>query len=251
MPGSLAYRAYHLIWVGLDWLFPPDCGGCGKQGTRWCNECLSKSHVIGNQCCEVCGDVTVLAGVCARCQGQIPVYTRARSWAIYQGPVRNMVHRLKYKGDLSLGEALAQPLIADLTRIGWAIDVVAPVPLSLARMAERGYNQAALIAYPIAIGLTVPYQAKLLRKVRDTRSQVGLSYDDRLTNVVDAFFVDGLKVSGMRVLLVDDVTTSGATLNECARVLKKAGADEVYGYTFARATHNRTAVHSEIAIDSI
>jgi competence protein ComFC len=251
MPGSLAYRAYHLIWVGLDWLFPPDCGGCGKKGTRWCGDCVSQSDVIGNQCCDICGDITVHSGVCARCMEQTPACTQARSWAVYQGSVRNIVHQLKYEGDLSLGEAIAQPLIADLTRIGWPIDVVAPVPLSLARIAERGYNQAALIAFPISIGLKIPYQAKLLRKVRDTRSQVGLSHDGRLANVVDAFTVDGLKISGKRVLLVDDVTTSGATLNECARVLKRAGADDVYGYTFTRASHHSTAAHTEIAIDSI
>lgn len=251
MPGNLAYTAYHLFWVGLDWLFPPSCGGCGCKGTRWCEDCISKSELIGNQCCEICGDVTITIGVCARCGRGKPICSQVRSWAVYKGPVRNMVHRLKYKGDISLGEAIAKPLAADLQRIGWPINMVVPVPLSLARMEERGYNQAALIALPLAIELRIPYQPKALHKVRNTHSQVGLSYIERQNNLVNAFTVEAKKVSGKSILLVDDVTTSGTTLNECARMLKLAGADNVYGYSFARATSNRSAPHTEVDIDTI
>jgi len=251
MPGNLAYNAYHLIWVGLDWLFPPNCGGCGSIGTRWCNNCLSESQMIGNQCCETCGDVTVLTGVCAICQEQRPFCSQIRSWAVYKGPIRNMVHNLKYKGNIALGEALAKSLVTDLQRIRWDVDMVVPVPLSLARMEQRGYNQAALIARPIAIASHIPYQPKALLKVRDTRSQVGLSYNKRQNNLVDAFAVKAEKVTGKNILLVDDVTTSGTTLNECARMLRLAGAEKVYGYTFARATHNRSAPHTEIDADKI
>ena len=245
MPGNLAYWAYHQIWAGLDWLFPPDCGGCGKKGARWCAACVSASQLMGDACCPVCGNIIFTPGECSRCHEQKPFFTRLRSWALYLGPIRNMVHRLKYKGDISLGEAVAEPLIADLRRSGWEIDVVAPVPLSLARMAERGYNQAALIALPVAIGLHLPYRAGLLTKTRHTRSQVGLSYDDRLLNVVDAFSVESGKAIGKRVLMIDDVTTSGATLNECARALMSAGAGMVYGYTFARAAHSKAAAHTD------
>jgi ComF family protein len=251
MPGNLAYEAYQLIWVGLDWIFPPECGGCGKKGARWCGDCLSSSQIIGDNCCELCGDITVSAGICVRCQRTRPEYTQARSFAVFQGSIRNLVHRLKYKGDMSLGEALAKPLISDLKRIGWKFDMVIPVPLSLGRMAERGYNQAALIALPVAMGLQVPYRGKAMQKVRHTLSQVGLSFDERLINLADAFEVDVKIVAGKKVLLIDDVTTSGATLNECARVLKAAGAQEVYGYTFARAAHNRFAANTEMPTDGI
>jgi ComF family protein len=133
----------------------------------------------------------------------------------------------------------------DIKRIGWDLDMLIPVPLSLARLAERGYNQAALIAFPIAIGLRIPYDTRSLIKVRDTRPQVGLSYEQRKLNLSDAFSVNATKVNGKRVLVVDDVTTSGSTLNECAKVLIEIGAKEVYGYTFARAAHNRLAANTE------
>ncbi len=246
MPGNLTYQAYRLIWSSLDWLFPPECGGgCGKKGVRWCTDCYNESHIIGNRCCEMCGDITIEFGVCQHCQGVRPSYTQARSWAIFKGPVRNLVHRLKYKNDMCLGDALAQPMIHDIQRNGWNIDLLIPVPLSLARLAERGYNQAALIAFPIAVGLRVPYHPKALRKVKDTRSQVGLTYEARKVNLIDAFEANVAQVDGKRVLVIDDVTTSGSTLNECACVLKAAGAREVYGYTFARAAHNKLAANAE------
>lgn len=240
MPGNLAYRAYQLIWTGLDWLYPPSCGGCGESGSRWCMDCQRNSKLlIERSCCEICGDISVSEGVCDRCKEEKPAYTQVRSWATFEGPVRNVIHRLKYKGDIGLGESLAKPLIPDLLRIGWPIDLVIPVPLSLARMKERGYNQAALIALPVAIGLQLSYRANGLRKVINTRTQVGLSFNDRRMNVIGAFEVEECKVTGKRVLLVDDVTTSGSTLSECARVLKAAGAIEVYGYTFARAIFSK------------
>jgi ComF family protein len=234
MPGNLAYQAYQLIWIGLDWLYPPVCGGCGKNWIRWCEVCQSKSQLIGNQVCTVCGDLTSLGGICTRCQENKPFYSAVRSWAVYEGCVRSALHKLKYKGDIGLGDSLAKPMLADLKRIGWQIDIVAPVPLSLARLAKRGYNQAALIACPIALGLQLPYRPKAIRRVRDTRSQVGLSTDERRMNVHAAFSAQKDVVSGKRVLIVDDVTTTGSTLNECAASLLSAGAQEVYGYTLAR-----------------
>jgi competence protein ComFC len=238
MPGDLAYQFVHLIWVGLDWMYPPDCGGCGKSGSRWCNSCQMGSKLVGTHCCQICSDISVSTDLCKRCQEERPAFTQVRSWAVFEGPVRNAVHRLKYKGDIGLGETLAAPLIADLRRISWPVDLVIPVPLSLARLAERGYNQAALIARSIAHGLRVPYNSNGLKKVLDTPSQVGMSFDDRRTNVVGAFVAVEKYVASKRILVVDDVTTTGSTLNECAKALKVAGAQVVYGYTFARASYS-------------
>jgi ComF family protein len=115
------------------------------------------------------------------------------------------------------------------------VDLVVPVPVSLSRRSERGYNQAALLARPIALFYGLDYRPKALMKLRETRSQVGLTVEERKANVDDAFFGEQRIVKGKNILVVDDVTTSGATLNACAHVLRNAGAEEVYCLTLARA----------------
>jgi len=245
MPGNLAYQAYQLIWMGFDWLYPPICGGCGSNGTRWCIDCQSNSQVIGDKGCFICGDLVAYHGLCIRCKEERPACNFIRSWAVYAGPIRNAVLRIKYGRNIGLSLRLAALMMNDLTRLGWQIDLVLPVPLSLARFAERGYNQAALLAWPIAQGLRLPYLPNGLRKIRDTQTQVGLPLDERRINVLGAFTAKPSIVGGKQVLVIDDVTTSGSTMNECALVLKAAGAQEVYGYSLARAgfqTHQNEAL---------
>jgi ComF family protein len=142
---------------------------------------------------------------------------------------------LKYYGDLGLGEILARPLIHCLEEMNWAVDLVVPVPLSKARLAERGYNQAALLARPLALGSGLGYGPKALLRNRETRSQVGLSGERRRENVTGAFFAHAPQVAGKVVLIVDDVATSGATLNACAEALRAGGAADVFAITLARA----------------
>jgi ComF family protein len=122
-----------------------------------------------------------------------------------------------------------------LNGMEWKIDLVIPVPLGVARLKERGYNQAALIAKPLALKIGLPYDINTLARVRETRSQVGLSFDQRLDNVKDAFQANSDHTNNMRVLIIDDVATSSATLDACSIALHIAGAVEVYGLTLARA----------------
>jgi ComF family protein len=126
-------------------------------------------------------------------------------------------------------------MLSYLGQTGWAVDVVTCVPLSKGRLRERGYNQAALLARPLALGSCLPFFPLLLRKTREVPSQVGLTALERKRNVVDAFLADGQAQNLKRILVVDDVTTTGSTLEACARALLDAGAREVYGLTFARA----------------
>jgi ComF family protein len=157
-----------------------------------------------------------------------------RSWAVFEGPIRNALHRLKYKGDIALGEVLARPLVGLFKDMGWAVDLVAPVPLGVARKAERGYNQATLLAQPFALGSRLVFRPEALVKTRDTRTQVGLSAPERRTNVAGAFRANPKVVKNKLVVVVDDVTTSGATIEACAQALLEAGARQVYGLTLAR-----------------
>lgn len=239
--GNWAYRLYQSVWLGLDWLYPPRCGGCGEPGARWCSICQEKTQIISPPICPLCGQPQRDSNLCAVCQTTPHSFVALRSWAVFNGQLRNALHRLKYRRDVAMGEALARPLIPCLENLQWAIDVVIPVPLGLARLAERGYNQSALLARPLALGSNLDFQPHALRRARDTRSQVGLSAKSRRENVAGAFHALPEAVAGKNVLIVDDVATSGATLDACADALLSAGACRVYGLTLARAVRKSSS----------
>jgi competence protein ComFC len=232
---SPVYRLYQLAWAALDWVYPPTCGGCTKRGIRWCTECQSSVRKLSAPLCPLCGESQRFDGLCLQCRTQPHVYTALRSWARFEGSLRNAIHRLKYKGELRLGEALAKPLIEYFRELNWQVELVVPVPLGVARQAQRGYNQAALIARPVALSEGLTYQPAAIRKIKFTRTQVGLSRAERLINVAQAFQAESRIVAQKRILLIDDVTTSGATIDACARAMLEADAAEVYGLTLARA----------------
>jgi len=235
MPETLAYRAYWFLWHWLDWIYPPRCAGCGRVGEHFCEECKEKVAIIGAHVCTICGVPQPQVQVCLNCQESMPYYKTLRSWAIDKGELRIAIHQLKYQRNVALGISLANPIIAQLHELNWPIDIVVPVPLGLARLAERGYNQASLLARPVALHYQLPYQTHVLRRLRETQSQVGLSFTARKDNVMGAFEANRSQVRGKRVLIVDDVTTSGSTMNACAMALCEADAEEVYGFSLARA----------------
>lgn len=174
-------------------------------------------------------------GICMTCRKYPPSYTALRSWAVFSGSLRQAVHRLKYRGDIALGERLSRPLINMIQSLHWEIDLVTPVPSDFARQTVRGYNQAAFLARPLALGCALLYNSRALVKMRSTPSQVGLTVSERRVNVAGAFHADPDLVKGKRVLVVDDVTTSGATLDACAVALREAGVSHVFCLTLARA----------------
>ena len=161
--------------------------------------------------------------------------TATRSWAIFEGPVREALHGVKYRRDVALAEALTCHMVPFVHNLEWHLDIVVPVPLSRERKKERGYNQAALLAKPLAWGLGLKYCHGALARQRDTRSQVGLNVDQRRQNLQGAFTASKSTFAGKAVLVVDDVATSGSTLDACADALWLAGAEKVYGVTLARA----------------
>jgi ComF family protein len=172
--------------------------------------------------------------VCHECHEATLNYVALRSCAVFQGKLRDAIHQLKYRRNVSLGQVLAQPMIEQLCELDWPIDLVTPVPLGLARMAERGYNQASLLARPIALYFRKLYRPGIIHRCKETRSQVGLPVALRKENVADAFYAERAMTSGKNVLVIDDVITSGATMNACAKALMDAGAKQVYGYSLAR-----------------
>jgi ComF family protein len=130
---------------------------------------------------------------------------------------------------------LARPLIDMFADLGWEVDMVAPVPIGIARGSQRGYNQASLLAWPLALAHEIQYRPKALSKIRETRSQVGLTFDERYNNVNGAFQANPMLVKGKIILVIDDVATSGATMHTCSEALLSAGAKQVFGLTLARA----------------
>lgn len=229
------HRIYRGFWATLDWLFPPVCGGCGKTGTRWCLACQEKVQTISDPICDTCGLPQARSGLCKRCQQKQPSFRLLRSWAVFEDPVQEALHRLKYRRDIGLGEALSGQMSGFVKGLSWPVDTLIPIPLGKKRLKERGYNQVAMVAIPLSMQLGFDYCPTALTRARETRSQVGLSALERQENVQDAFIADKKKVDGRIVLLMDDVSTTGATLSSAAEALYASGARDVFAVTIARA----------------
>ena len=167
-----------------------------------------------------------------------------RSWAVFDSPVQDALHTMKYRRNIGLGEAFAVQMAEFLRSLAWQVDVLVPVPLGKNRLKERGDNQVALVARPLAIEIGLDYAPSALWKARETRSQVGLTISQRRDNVDGAYQADAGAVKNKSVVLMDDVATTGSTILACTHALLFAGAKEVYAITIARALshHDLTRV---------
>lgn len=227
----------------MDYLYPPRCGGCGVNGTRWCPDCQSKVRLLTGSVCSRCGRQvdgweTQSILLCGSCQNYKPKYESLRSWAYYDDPIRLGIHRIKYQSDFGLGEFFSRFLIDMFSCLRWDVDMIVPVPSGIDRKAERGYNQVTLMAYPLALATGVKFCSKALKKIKNTPSQVGLSIPERIQNVNGAFSANRAVVDGKSILLMDDICTSGATISACTQALLDAAAENVYALTLARASIN-------------
>jgi ComF family protein len=158
-----------------------------------------------------------------------------RSWAVFDSPIQHGLHSMKYRRNVAFGEAIAMQMADFVRSLHWSVDVLIPVPLGKKRLKERGYNQVALVARPLAYQLGWKYEPAALWKTRETRSQVGLSVSQRSENVQDAYQADPAVVKQKLVVIMDDVATTGSTISACTMALLAAGAQEVYVLTIARA----------------
>ncbi len=215
-------------------LFPPTCGGCGKLGEHWCKDCQRNLAPLPEPVCEICGEPQNAPGICSECMSSRPPYRVLRSWVVFKGPIRNALHRLKYRRNRGFGETLAFHLAVYVDSLAWDVDTVIPIPLSAQRLAERGYNQVAVVAKPLALLNGWKYMPKGLERTRHTHSQVGLGVQERQENVRGAFRA-GQIVKSRSILLMDDVATTGATLAVASQALVDAGARQVYALTIAKA----------------
>jgi competence protein ComFC len=154
---------------------------------------------------------------------------------LFDGPIREALHRLKYNNDIGLGEVLAPYLVQTFEKQSWSVDIVTAVPLSKKRLRSRGYNQAEKLARPFAALINKPFHAQAIQRTVDTRSQIDLSAEERRQNVSGAFYANSMYIAEKSVIIIDDVSTTGSTISECAKALKASGARSIYALTLARA----------------
>jgi competence protein ComFC len=219
----------------LDLLYPPRCVGCGQVGALLCTTChASVSHVLP-PLCPLCGKPQERPGTCPRCVEQPLALDGIRSACLFQGALREAIHHFKFKNVRALAKPLGDLLVHAWEQIPGPVDVLVPVPLHKRRLRERGYNQSQLLARYLGEETAIPVVCEALLRVRYTVSQTRLGVHERRENVADAFVCVGDQVQGQRVLLIDDVCTTGATLGACASALKAGGAQSVWALTVARA----------------
>lgn len=232
--------------VALGLVYPEACQVCGEEratpaagfvGPR----CRSQVKFIQSPFCTRCGlpfegEMTT-AFECANCRGEHLHFCSARSAAAARGPVLEAIHRYKYQRALWFEPFLAGLLIrraeSELRREKW--DWIVPVPLHPVKLREREFNQAERLALRLGEAAGIPVHAHLLKRTLPTRTQTLLTREERTANVRNAFELrTGRRLRGRRIVLLDDVFTTGATTNACAKVLRKAGAGEVCVWTVAR-----------------
>ncbi|HVA35247.1 MAG TPA: ComF family protein [Stellaceae bacterium] len=242
MEGFLGSRDLRRIGtVLLDLLLPPRCLKCGSEiggDGALCASCWRSIAFLQPPCCTRCGlpfEVDLGAGaVCGACARDAPLYARARAAMRYDEASRTLVLAFKHGDKLQLAPALGLFMRRAGAELLATCDVIAPVPLHWTRLLARRYNQAAVLAHALGGG-GPPVEADLLQRRRATPSQGRGGRAERRRNVRGAFALKrGRSVSGRRVLLVDDVLTTGATVTECARVLLDSGAKAVDVLTLAR-----------------
>ncbi|RJO62965.1 MAG: ComF family protein [Dehalococcoidia bacterium] len=231
----MLYRLDRLGKAVTDSFFPQFCIGCGLEGEVVCPACLAKLPRLSPPFCSRCGLPQTGGQSCRDCAGLDLAIDGIRSPLTFQKLTREAVHQLKYRNMRVMAAPLAAVLHDYLTENPIDTDVFIPVPLHPQRLRERGYNQSLLLAHQLGKLCGIPVRSDILKRHVHTPPQARTASSvERHRNMREAFkSLDG-KVKDKRVLLIDDVSTSGATLDACASALKRAGALSVWGLTVAR-----------------
>ncbi|MDD5082712.1 MAG: ComF family protein [Dehalococcoidales bacterium] len=220
--------------IMLDLLFPRWCVGCGKEGDFICHDCRRSMVPIVPPVCPRCGRPQVSGVLCPGCVGWQAAIDGIRAPFRFDGVVRQAVHHLKYRNLRALATTLGGMLDEYLTVNPIPAEVLVPVPLHQKRMRERGYNQSALLARELSKCSALPVVAGLVRERHTVPQARTRAVGQRRSNVTGAFSCCDDTLKGKQVLLVDDVSTSGATLDACAAALKAGGAASVWGLVLAK-----------------
>jgi competence protein ComFC len=223
-----------LTRAALDLLFPTWCLGCGREGAYLCPACREQLTAVTAPVCDVCGRPLSGPGACPNCAGLSLATDGIRAPFLFGGLVRRAIHEFKYNNLRGLAPVLAGFLRDFMTANGLRGDVLVPVPLHPRRLRERGYNQAALLARELGRSSGLPVAADALRRTSHTVPLARTAtVEERRARVKEAFAARGGQVEGKSVILIDDVSTSGATMSAAAAALKAAGAATVTGLAVA------------------
>lgn len=224
----------------IDMLFPSQvkCLNCGAETNRlaMCDDCIKYLTIIPSPTCSICGgELSGKGKVCIECKGRDFAFTRNYSIFVYADMVRNKIIDFKQNGHKSIGEMFAYFIEDKINEIcgKYNIDVIIPVPISEERLKERKFNQSEVLCGRLL--LTNKVDVNILKRIKPTPHQTGLSRSNREENLKDAFVVvDKKKIKDKTVLLVDDIYTTGSTLNACSKVLRSEGVKQVITLTLAR-----------------
>jgi ComF family protein len=231
----LPQLATKLKGAALNLLFPQRCLGCGEEGSLLCRTCQKFMPRIASPICPKCGRPQPSGVICPGCIGWQNRIDGIRSPLKFEGLIREAIHQLKYKNLRSLSRPLASLLKDYLVQNPLPAQLLVPVPLHPKRLRERGYNQSFLLARELGQLLHLPVIDNCLVRTKYILPQAQtVSVDQRRENVKQAFTCGSPGLQGAQILLVDDVATSGATLDACAVALKSAGATFVWGLVLAR-----------------
>jgi ComF family protein len=239
---SIIQASQQILQQALDLLFPTRCAACQHSGAILCPACIAAIRPLSPPYCRHCNTPLDASGICKNCRYAPLRLSGLRVASKYEGTLRASIHALKYAGNRRVAEPLGS-LLAQAYRIyGLRADMIVPVPLHSERIQQRGYNQAFLLAQMCSRCTNVPLNSSLVRRTRPTSSQVHLGMRERQSNVAGAFScpptITNGALRGRSILLIDDVCTTGATLEACAAPLFAAGAQAVWGLVLARPLHN-------------
>jgi ComF family protein len=237
---QIKYLGKRLFEGGANLLYPSSCVVCkiDTQGEgALCADCWAEVQFIGPNCCDICGDETNAMGVCCEPEmSNLYHYDQVRYAAVYEGIIRQLIIAFKFQDNGYLQRQLSQWLYNACKKETRHCDVIIPVPMTAKALRKRKYNQAAILARKLAKFSNISYLPNILKKIKYTPPQNSLDKHNRLQNVKGAFALTNSDIiRNKRVILVDDVFTTGATVNECARVLKQeGGASSVLVSTIAK-----------------
>ena len=223
----------------LDLLFPKKCIVCDEifefknRDRCLCDDCKNLFEIINSRRCKKCSRPIDSGNFCNLCSSKNNIFDLNYAFFVYDGIIPEMIHKFKFKNHpavgIGLGKIMAENL--DLNLINKKFDFIIPVPIHKKRMRERGFNQAEIMAREISKKISVPVRTDILFRIKNTKPQWHLNSHERENNLKNAFAAK--KINHKNIILLDDIFTTGSTINKCSEVLKKSGADYIFSLTFS------------------